>query len=108
MVAYAPVASGLLTGKYTVDQPPSGFLGLRMGKRSIARIQPLITQLREIGEAHGGKTPGQVALNWVIAKGAIPIPGAKDAQQAEENVGALGWSLTGAEVSSLDAAAQFE
>lgn len=108
LVAYAPLASGLLTGKFTIDQPPRGILGLRRGKRSIARMQPLLIQLREIGEAHEGKTPGQVALNWVIAKGAIPIPGAKDAKQAEENVGALGWSLTEVEVSSLDATAQTE
>ena len=36
---------------------------------------------------------GQVALNWLIAKGAVPIPGAKNPEQAEENAGALGWSL---------------
>ncbi len=61
--------------------------------------------MRAIGAAHGGKTPAQVALNWVIAKGALPIPGAKNARQADENAGAIGWALTGEEVAALDAAA---
>jgi aryl-alcohol dehydrogenase-like predicted oxidoreductase len=43
-----------------------------------------------------------VALNWVICKGALPIPGAKNAEQALENSGALGWRLTEDEVANLD------
>jgi aryl-alcohol dehydrogenase-like predicted oxidoreductase len=108
LVAYAPLATGVLTGKYTPEQPPTGFLGLRRGKSYISRLQSLIGLMQDIGEAHGNKTPGQVALNWTIAKGAIPIPGAKNARQAKENIGALGWSLTEAEVASLDAAAQID
>lgn len=106
LVAYAPLANGLLTGKYSVDRPPSGLLRLGRGKKVLGRLQLLIRQMKDIGEAHGGKTPGQVALNWVIAKGALPIPGAKSALQVEDNIGALGWSLTDTEVSALDAAAQ--
>jgi len=59
----------------------------------------LITQ---IGQDHGGKSNVQVALNWVICKGALPIPGAKNAKQAEENAGALGWKLKEEEVVRLD------
>lgn len=108
LVAYAPLATGLLTGKYTPELPPTGFFGLRRGKSYMVRLQSLIEVMRDIGEAHGNKTPGQVALNWTIDKGALPIPGAKNARQAEENIGALGWSLTGAEVASLDATAQID
>ena len=43
-----------------------------------------------------------MALNWVICKGALPIPGAKNADQALENAGALGWRLTEEEVARLD------
>jgi aryl-alcohol dehydrogenase-like predicted oxidoreductase len=57
-----------------------------------------------MGAAHGGKTPAQVAINWVMCKGAVPIPGAKTARQAQDNAGALGWRLTGQEVAALDAA----
>jgi aryl-alcohol dehydrogenase-like predicted oxidoreductase len=103
LVAYGPLATGLLTGKYTPDRPPRSFLGLRNRKSDMLRLQPLIRLMQEIGEGHGGKTVGQVALNWTIAKGALPIPGAKNARQAEENIGALGWSLTDEEVAGLDA-----
>jgi len=44
-----------------------------------------------------------VALNWVMCKGAVPIPGAKTARQAEENAGATGWRLAPEEVKALDA-----
>jgi pyridoxine 4-dehydrogenase len=60
--------------------------------------------MREIGEAHGGKTPSQVALNWLICKGTLPIPGAKNVRQARENAGALGWRLNEAELAGLDEA----
>jgi diketogulonate reductase-like aldo/keto reductase len=58
--------------------------------------------MTEIGQDHGGKSNAQVALNWVICKGALPIPGAKGAEQAQENAGALGWRLTDEEVAKLD------
>jgi diketogulonate reductase-like aldo/keto reductase len=58
--------------------------------------------MTEIGQEHGGKTPGQVALNWIICKGALPIPGAKNASQATQNAGAAGWRLTPEQVKALD------
>ena len=56
--------------------------------------------------AHGGKTVNQVALNWLLCKGALPIPGAKNAAQARENAGAMGWRLNPAEVAELDEASK--
>ena len=44
----------------------------------------------------------QVALNWCICQGTIPIPGAKTVDQAKENAGALGWRLTADELSALN------
>jgi aryl-alcohol dehydrogenase-like predicted oxidoreductase len=102
LVAYSPLAQGVLTGKYTPDHPPPGIRGLRSGRQRLAKAGPLIDLLRAIGQAHGDRPPAQVALNWVIAKGALPIPGAKNARQAESNVGALTWSLTAGEVAALD------
>jgi aryl-alcohol dehydrogenase-like predicted oxidoreductase len=105
LVAYRPIASGLLSGKYTPDNPPQDWRGLVYRRGTLAQIQPVVDRLRQIGEAHGGKTPSQVALNWLICKGALPIPGAKNVRQAQENAGALGWRLTDDEVAALDAAA---
>lgn len=101
LIAYSPLSMGLLSGKYTPANLPRGFRGAG-ARRRLARVQPLLHAMREIGEAHGGKTPSQVALNWTIAKGALPIPGAKSARQAAENAGAFGWSLDPAEVERLD------
>ncbi len=52
--------------------------------------------------ASRNKTPSQVAINWCICKGTIPIPGAKTVEQAKENIGALGWSLDAGEIEELD------
>ena len=65
----------------------------------------MIELLRAIGQEHGGKTPEQVALNWLIAQGGVlPIAGAKDGPQATSNAGALGWSLATEEIGAIDAA----
>ncbi|NEP76677.1 aldo/keto reductase, partial [Okeania sp. SIO2G5] len=46
----------------------------------------------------------QVALNWLVAQGnVIPIPGAKNADQARQNAGALGWSLEQQDIDALNA-----
>ncbi|HET7375563.1 MAG TPA: aldo/keto reductase, partial [Anaerolineae bacterium] len=102
IIAYSPMAKGLLSGKYTPDNPPPGTRGRRFNRAYLNKIQPLIELLREIGRAHGGKTSSQVALNWCVCKGTVAIPGAKNVKQAQENAGALGWSLSADEISQLD------
>lgn len=104
LIAYSPLAQGMLTGKYTSENPPIGFRARRYSARKLDEIQHLVRTMRNIGQNHEGKTPAQVALNWVMAKGAIPIPGAKNARQAQDNAGALGWRLSTDEVAALDAA----
>lgn len=103
LIAYSPIEKGLLSGKYSVDSPPPGSRG-RMYTNLLPRIGPLLKAMTEIGQDHGGKSNSQVALNWVICKGALVIPGAKNAEQAEQNAGALGWKLTDQEVTRLDEA----
>jgi aryl-alcohol dehydrogenase-like predicted oxidoreductase len=100
LIAYSPLAQGLLSGKYGVDRPLPGVRGRRFNAL-LARLTPLLSELRALAEQRG-KTPAQIALNWVIAKGALPIPGAKNAAQAEQNAGALGWLLSPDEVAALD------
>jgi aryl-alcohol dehydrogenase-like predicted oxidoreductase len=101
LIAYSPLEMGLLAGKYSVDSPPPGSRG-RMYAGLLPKIGPLLKRMTEIGQDHGGKSNTQVALNWVICKGALPIPGAKNATQARENAGGLGWKLTDDEVAKLD------
>jgi aryl-alcohol dehydrogenase-like predicted oxidoreductase len=102
VVAYRPFAGGFLSGKYTPENPPKGLRRRMYRVKELAKVQPLIARMRQAGEAHGGKSPSQVALNWLICKGALPIPGATKVKHIQENVGALGWSLTEEEVSSLE------
>jgi len=102
VIAYSPLGQGLLSGRYTPENPPSDRIRSLRYRTQLVKIQPLIRLMREIGEAHGGKTPAQVALNWTICKGTLPIPGAKNANQARQNAGAVGWSLTTDEVARLD------
>lgn len=103
LIAYSPIEKGLLSGKYSAQKPPPG-MRARNYSGLLPRIQPLLKLMTQIGQDHGGKSNTQVALNWVICKGAMPIPGAKDAAQAHENAGTLGWRLTDDEVARLDEA----
>lgn len=104
LIAYSPLGMGLLTGKYTPEQPPSGLRGTRYNRAFLERMIPLLTLMKRIGSDHAGKTPAQVAINWTICKGTLPIPGAKNIAQAEQNAGAVTWRLTDEEVSALDEA----
>lgn len=103
VIAYSPIEKGLLTGKYSTENPPPGVRGRRYGDL-LPKIGPLLKLMTELGQEHGGKSKAQVALNWCICKGTMPIPGAKNAVQAQENAGALGWKLTEEEVAKLDEA----
>ncbi len=105
ILAYSPLAQGLLTGKYNPANPqtPEGArrFDSRFSKGGLAKIAPVLNALKELGEKYN-KTCAQVALNWLINQGnVIPIPGAKNAQQATQNAGALGWSLEPEEVDYL-------
>ncbi|RAM53466.1 MAG: aldo/keto reductase [Hapalosiphonaceae cyanobacterium JJU2] len=105
ILAYSPLAQGLLTGKYSVtgSTTPSGArkLDSRFSKEGLQKIEPVISLLRQFGEKYH-RTPAQVSLNWLIAQGnIIPIAGAKTAQQVQDNAGALGWRLTDDEIAQL-------
>ncbi|MBK7448125.1 MAG: aldo/keto reductase [Anaerolineales bacterium] len=99
-IAYSPLAQGLLTGKYSIENPPPGVRGSNYAEL-LKKLPPVIKTLQEIAQTHG-KTVSQVALNWTICKGALPIPGAKNARQAEDNAGGASWRMTEDEVARLD------
>ena len=104
LIAYSPLALGLLTGKYSEKGSfPKGIRGF-LFRQLLPGITPILACLREIAKSRN-KTMSQVAINWCICKGTIPIPGAKSVKQAQENIGALGWKLDSGEVAELDNAA---
>jgi len=102
IIAYSPLEKGILTGKYTPNNVPTGFRSWRYNKTYLIKTESLLNALREIGKTHSNMTPTKVALNWLMCKGAVPIPGARNMHQAQENAGCLGWQLSGEEVKRLD------
>ena len=105
LIAYQPLASGALTGKYADGERPTGLRRFMVrhfrgsGREAVSQV---IALLREIGARHA-KTPAQVALRWLIEQGdVIPIPGAKDGSQAAANAGALSFALRPDEIEELN------
>jgi aryl-alcohol dehydrogenase-like predicted oxidoreductase len=108
LIAYQPLASGALTGKYKAGDRPSGlrrFMPL-FRHANLEAVAPVIALLREIGERHG-QGPAQIALRWLMEQdGVAPIPGAKNGRQAAENARALTFALSQDEIDALDRATQ--
>jgi aryl-alcohol dehydrogenase-like predicted oxidoreductase len=108
LIAYEPLASGALTGKYTSGTQPTGLRRLTPNFRGkgLEALVPVVGLLREIGERYGS-SPAQVALRWLIENPTVlPIPGAKNGRQAADNAGALSFALTADEIAALDRATQ--
>jgi pyridoxine 4-dehydrogenase len=101
IIAYSPLTLGILTGKYREpNNLPSGPRKW-LFRQLIPQIKPLMQLMSAIAQEKG-KTIAQIAINWCICQETIPIPGAKNLAQARENIGALGWRLTPAEVTELE------
>jgi aryl-alcohol dehydrogenase-like predicted oxidoreductase len=107
IIAYTPLASGVLTGKYHKNpellkrQP-----GFRRGmmQRSLEASRPLVVAMEEIAARYSA-TPAQVALNWVIhfqGETVVTIPGATQVYQAQESAGAMRFRLSEEELARLD------
>ena len=98
-LAYSPIGQGRLTGKYSASNPPPK--SRTFSAHPMEQVDRITAELARIGEPHE-RTPAQVSLAWLIAKGAVPIPGAKNAEQAAQNAGALALSLSVEEIEVLD------
>ncbi|KAH9307698.1 hypothetical protein KI387_035609, partial [Taxus chinensis] len=103
LISYSPLGLGMLTGKYSTSRLPQGPRRILFGQ-ILPGLEPLLMSLRGIASKRG-KTVSQVAINWCICKGTIPIPGVKTLKQAQENLGALGWRLGSEEIFELESAA---
>jgi len=127
-----PLGGGLASGQYTASNPSGGVAGpAKFSFATLDKLQPLHSVLETVSERvktrvtrelrdlkersrgrYGGQEPKintditttQVALNYVVAKGGVPVPEINSPTQAEEVIGCLGWALTDDEVSMLDAA----
>lgn len=104
LISYSPLCLGLLTGKYNLDNLPRSQARKQLFRELLPGAQGLLNTLEAVAKEYG-KSQSQVAINWAICKGTVPIPGARTLQQARENVGATGWSLKQDAVDALDLAA---
>ena len=107
IIAYTPLASGLLTGKYHQNpdllRKKNIYFRSRLQSR-LEKTRPLVQALEEIGARYGA-TPAQVALNWVIyfhGECIVTIPGVTKVHQAQESAGAQKFRLTEDELAWLD------
>lgn len=109
IIAYSPLAQGLLTGKYNLDNIPKDVvrrLNILFDKPNLEALQNLIQLLKEVGSKYG-KTPGQVALNWLIKRReVIAIPGVKNPIQAEQNARAGDFRLNEEDIKILTEAVE--
>jgi aryl-alcohol dehydrogenase-like predicted oxidoreductase len=108
VMAYSPLAQGLLSGRYQ-QSPPRNFRRMRRGfsVESRERAQPLIDALGEIGSRHAA-TNAQIALAWLIRKpNVVAIPGASSLRQLEDNVAAADIDLGDEEDARLSALSAF-
>jgi aryl-alcohol dehydrogenase-like predicted oxidoreductase len=96
VIAYSPLAQGLLGGKYGLDNRPGGVrrLNALFGTENLRRIEPLLQTLRDVATEVDAK-PAQVALAWLISlPGVVAIPGASSVEQLEFNVAAADIELS--------------
>ena len=108
VIAYSPLAQGLLGGKYGLNNRPGGVRAVNslFGTENLRRIEPLLQTLRDVAAETGAK-PAQVALAWLISlPGVVAIPGASSVEQLEFNVAAAEIELSADSRDGLTAAAR--
>jgi aryl-alcohol dehydrogenase-like predicted oxidoreductase len=114
LIAYSPLEQGLLTGKFRLSNSDVAVVSRmrRLQSRNFRssqrlKMEPLLQTMETIGRVHD-KTIGQVALNWLLCRdeAVIPIPGARNERQADENAGATGWRLSAEEFNQIDLASR--
>ncbi len=111
-MVWSPLGWGRLTGKITRNSPPTEGRIAQGGEAGgppvdDARLFNVVDALQVVAE-ETGKTVPQVALNWLLQRPGVAniVIGARNEDQLRANLGAVGWSLTPAQVETLDAASR--
>jgi aryl-alcohol dehydrogenase-like predicted oxidoreductase len=108
-VVWSPLAGGALSGKIRRGQPvPHGTRASQLGLERAGDLEKLFRIVDVLDETANqlGKTPAQVAINWVLQRPTVSsvIIGARNETQLRENLGAVGWRLSDDHIAKLDAA----
>ena len=108
IIAYSPLAQGLLTGKFSPNSEPTNFVqktNTRFSSRNLAQLSEVNRAIEEIATARG-KTSSQVVLNWLIMReNVVAIPGIKTPQHVTDDAGAVDWRMRTDEIEKLERAA---
>jgi len=104
IISYSPLCLGLLTGKYDLDNLPRSGPRTQLFRELLPGAKSLLNTLEVIAKDKS-KSQSQVAINWAMSKGTVPIPGARTVQQAKENLGSVGWTLDSGMKDELERAA---
>lgn len=107
VTAWSPLGQGVLSGKFssrntTSDDTRRGD-NERLTTRNLHIADAVIAVAEEVE-----RSPAQVALNWLRAKGSIPIIGARKLEQLQDNLACVEWELTPEQIAYLDAASAIE
>lgn len=97
--SYSSLAQGRLTAKYNARNPPPKTY--RFSSYDMRDIEPVLEVLGDIARARG-TSMSAIAPNYNIIKGAVPTVGLPSPEQAQQNVGALGWRLSDDEIRKID------
>lgn len=109
IIAYSPLAQGLVTGKFHDNPELLKNLGMRKYSSSfkpagMEKSRPLVKTVQELAVKYGVST-SQIALNWLITnhgETVVAIPGATKESHARENAGAMSFSLSAEDLDLLD------
>jgi aryl-alcohol dehydrogenase-like predicted oxidoreductase len=106
VIAYSPIAQGILTGKYSPGNRPGGMRRWsgRFSSRNLRKVKPFLDVLQRVGADHGG-TMAQASLAWLLKDpNVVVIPGAKNPRQMDENGGAATMQLVDSDLDALESA----
>ncbi len=109
IIAFSPLAQGLVTGKFHDNPDLLTNIGLRrynpqFKPAGLEKSRPVVNMVKELAEKYN-VTPSQVALNWVInynGDTVVAIPGATREAHVKENCGAMSFSLSEKDMARLN------
>ncbi|RSS68521.1 aldo/keto reductase [Streptomyces sp. WAC06614] len=108
LVAYSPLGRGFLSGAITSpdDFAEDDFRRTdpRFQGENFSRNLAVVDAVRRLAGAKG-VTPSQLALAWVLHRGAVPIPGTKRRRYLEENIAATAVTITDEDIAAIEAVA---
>ena len=109
VMAWSPLASGILSGKYGSTAAAEGQRLQKVAMRTLDERSLAIARSAAALAAELGRPAAQVALNWVRSKPSVmPLLGARTTSQLADNLACLEFDLTPAQVAQLDAASTIE